>query len=184
MLRLAISRNSPILSKQLTAIIQPNAVNCLAHHQLPIIKNNLRLFSLTTARFCEANEDKTDEPAEDAEEEQTKGLHRLFSRYAGTARDRSNVIPYERSIEYLKSGSYEATYGNKKVWELYRRVHKGQLPKFLTRKTCIRGKVIVTGSPCPICRDEYLVLHHKNLELLKQFISPYTGEVRIASVDI
>lgn len=36
---------------------------------------------------------------------------------------------------------------------------------------------IVTGNPCPICRDEYLVLHEKNVDLLKQFISPYTGEV-------
>lgn len=34
-----------------------------------------------------------------------------------------------------------------------------------------------TGNPCPICRDEYLVLDYRNLDLLKQFISPHTGEV-------
>ena len=32
-----------------------------------------------------------------------------------------------------------------------------------------------TGNPCPICRDEYLVVHYKNVELLKQFISPQHG---------
>lgn len=46
-----------------------------------------------------------------------------------------------------------------------------------TRKTCIRQGKISTGNPCPICRDEYLVLDHRNTELLKQFISPYSGEV-------
>lgn len=35
----------------------------------------------------------------------------------------------------------------------------------------------MTGNPCPICRDEYLVLHEKNVDLLKQFISPFTGEI-------
>jgi small subunit ribosomal protein S18b len=40
-----------------------------------------------------------------------------------------------------------------------------------------RGGKISTGNPCPICRDEYLVLHHENVDLLKQFISPHTGEV-------
>lgn len=39
-----------------------------------------------------------------------------------------------------------------------------------------KGK-IDTGSPCPICRDEYLVLDYRNTGLLKQFISPYTGEI-------
>nr|KAG5693170.1 hypothetical protein BaRGS_035368 [Batillaria attramentaria] len=41
----------------------------------------------------------------------------------------------------------------------------------------MRGGQISTGSPCPICRDEYLVLDHKNVKLLEQFVSPYTGEV-------
>jgi small subunit ribosomal protein S18b, mitochondrial len=35
-----------------------------------------------------------------------------------------------------------------------------------------------TGNPCPICRDEYLVVSHKNLKLLSQFVSPDSGYVR------
>lgn len=40
-----------------------------------------------------------------------------------------------------------------------------------------RRDEITTGNPCPICRDVYLVVDYRNVELLKQFISPYTGEV-------
>nr|CAD7261313.1 unnamed protein product [Timema shepardi] len=40
-----------------------------------------------------------------------------------------------------------------------------------------RQGAISTGNPCPICRDEYLVLDHRNIELLQQFISPFTGEI-------
>jgi len=36
--------------------------------------------------------------------------------------------------------------------------------------------MLTTSNPCPICRDEYLVLDYRNVELLKQFISPYNGE--------
>jgi small subunit ribosomal protein S18b len=37
--------------------------------------------------------------------------------------------------------------------------------------------MLSTGNPCPICRDEYLVLDYRNVELLKQFISPFNGQV-------
>lgn len=50
-------------------------------------------------------------------------------------------------------------------------------PPRKTRKTCIRGGQISTGNPCPICRDEYLVLSEENIELLKQFICPHTGSI-------
>lgn len=54
--------------------------------------------------------------------------------------------------------------------------------RFLTIHSLIffmlqRNDVIVTGNPCPICRDEYLVVDYKNTDLLKQFISPHTGEI-------
>lgn len=93
------------------------------------------------------------------------------------AKDRTKIIPVETSIEYLASNAYKTTYGNKLVWEEYRRNHKGALAPRKTRRTCIRKGEISTGNPCPICRDEYLVLDHRNSELLKQFISPYSGEV-------
>ena len=33
-----------------------------------------------------------------------------------------------------------------------------------------------------MCRDEYLVLDHQNVELLKQFVSPQTGKVLSYSI--
>lgn len=92
-------------------------------------------------------------------------------------KDRSTKIPVEASIRYLKSSAYKEAYGEQFVWEQYRRNHKGIFPPRKTRKTCIRKDTITTGNPCPICRDEYLVLDHRNIDLLKQFISPHSGEV-------
>jgi len=91
-------------------------------------------------------------------------------------------IPVETSVRYLKSKAYFTTYGEQPVWKNYRRNHKGSIPPRKTRKTCIRGGEISTGNPCPICRDEYLVLDAGNIDLLEQFISPHTGLVFDASV--
>lgn len=93
------------------------------------------------------------------------------------SKDRSQIIPVEISIKYLKSRAYKQTYGDDPVWKIYRRNFKGQLPPLKTRKLCIRGGVIATGSPCPICRDEYLVLDYRNIDLLKQFISEHDGTI-------
>ncbi|XP_044751471.1 28S ribosomal protein S18b, mitochondrial [Coccinella septempunctata] len=97
--------------------------------------------------------------------------------YREVTKDRSQIIPVETSIKYLKSPAYQQTYGSDPVWKLYRRNHKGRIPPKKTRKTCIRAGVISTGNPCPICRDEYLVLSEHNTELLKQFVCPHTGEI-------
>ncbi|XP_037269883.2 mitochondrial ribosomal protein S18B isoform X1 [Rhipicephalus microplus] len=86
------------------------------------------------------------------------------------------IHPPEISIEYLESKAYRDTYGDDPVWTMYRRNFKGQFPPPKTRRTCIKKGMIATGSPCPICRDEYLVIHHTNTKLLTQFISPHTGE--------
>ncbi|XP_033227233.1 28S ribosomal protein S18b, mitochondrial [Belonocnema kinseyi] len=90
--------------------------------------------------------------------------------------DRTVQIPVETSIKYVESEAYKITYGEEPVWKLYRRNFKGQFAPRKTRKTCIRGGVVSTGNPCPICRDEYLVLDHRNTKLLNQFISPFNGE--------
>ncbi|XP_060536380.1 small ribosomal subunit protein mS40 [Cylas formicarius] len=97
--------------------------------------------------------------------------------YREVTKNRSESVPVETSIKYLKSPAYFQTYGEKPVWVPYRRNHKGTFPPTMTRKTCIRNGVISTGNPCPICRDEYLVLNEQNTELLKQFISPQTGAI-------
>ncbi|KAF5298401.1 hypothetical protein FQR65_LT01179 [Abscondita terminalis] len=92
-------------------------------------------------------------------------------------KDRTQVVPVETSIRYLQSSAFKQTYGGKPVWLLYRRNHKGSIPPQKTRRTCIRGGQVATGNPCPICRDEYLILHELNVDLLKQFICPYTGSI-------
>lgn len=91
--------------------------------------------------------------------------------------DRTKIIPVETSVKYIKSSAYKTTYGDQPVWVPYRRNFKGQHPPLKTRKTCIRAGKVSTGNPCPICRDEYLVLDHNNVDLLNQFISKHTGEV-------
>lgn len=78
--------------------------------------------------------------------------------------------------EYLDSEEYTDRYGSSPVWTGYRRNHKGGIPPQKTRKTCIRGEKIC-GNPCPICRDPNIIIHHQNVKLLQQFISPHTGQV-------
>lgn len=172
MLRLTLVKNLNFLSKSLATNVDQTTNRFAIHLKHPTNVTNRRPFSITAARFCEEKAEGDGE-----EEESEEKVSYLYKKYAGTPRDRSKIIPYETSIEYLKSSAYQSTYGDKKVWELYRRVHKGQFAPMKTRITCIKAKVITVGSPCPICRDEYLVLDYRNLELLKQFISPYTGEV-------
>ncbi|XP_076753148.1 mitochondrial ribosomal protein S18B [Xylocopa sonorina] len=108
---------------------------------------------------------------------ETEEINDNASEKVPPSRDRSKIIPVEISIKYLKSSAYKQTYGDEPVWRFYRRNFKGQIPPRKTRKMCIRGGVISTGSPCPICRDEYLILDYRNIDLLKQFISEYDGKI-------
>lgn len=128
------------------------------HH--PVVRETVRPFSVALINRCK------EDPAPD-EEVSVKD----------PSKDRTKVIPLETSIRYLDSSAYTETYGSEPVWKLYRRNHKGMFPPRKTRKTCIRKGQISTGNACPICRDEYLVLKAENVKLLKQFISPYTGEI-------
>jgi len=95
-------------------------------------------------------------------------------------KDRSRYIPPELSIKYMESVAYKTAYGDEPVWRHYRRnfkpVHKGR-PPVKTRETCIRQGMVATGSPCPICRDEYLVIDYRNVALLNQFLENYTGKI-------
>jgi small subunit ribosomal protein S18b, mitochondrial len=132
----------------------------LVNAQQPITFRNL---SLTfTARCSENTEESADKPE---------------AKKIAPEKDRTKVIPLETSIKYLASDAYKQTYGVDPVWTHYRRNHKGPRPPRKTRKTCVRSGVLATGNPCPICRDEYLLLDHRNLHLLRQFISPQTGQV-------
>ena len=93
-------------------------------------------------------------------------------------------------MKYMESVAFKKAYGDEPLWVKYRRNHKRQFAP-QTRETCIRyflnslclkyfpsdkaeylekalsdvfslrqGR-ISTGSPCPICRDEYLVLDYR-----------------------
>ncbi|CDW52796.1 Ribosomal S18 domain containing protein [Trichuris trichiura] len=89
------------------------------------------------------------------------------------------IHSWSTSVRYLDSDTYKQTYGDSRVWELFRRNFKGQMhmpPK--TRYNCVtpNGR-FRTNFPCPICRDEYLVVDYRNVKLLEQFIIPQTGEI-------
>eukprot|EP00095_Tigriopus_kingsejongensis_P005432 snap_masked-scaffold1978_size23474-processed-gene-0.2 protein:Tk05432 transcript:snap_masked-scaffold1978_size23474-processed-gene-0.2-mRNA-1 annotation:"GM16961" len=90
---------------------------------------------------------------------------------------RVHKVPLEVSLKYMESAAYQETYGDAKIWELYRRnFSKGRTYK-PTRKMCVRQGRIASSNPCPICRDEYLVVDYRNIKLLNQFITDYSGEL-------
>ncbi|XP_054461677.1 28S ribosomal protein S18b, mitochondrial [Anoplopoma fimbria] len=94
-----------------------------------------------------------------------------------TAQAAETLLRYkDRPWDYFESEEYIERYGTNPVWAGYRRNHKGGIPPQKTRKTCIRGDKIC-GNPCPVCRDPNVIIHHQNVKLLQQFISPHTGMV-------
>ena len=147
-------------------ITRVSQVNLTKFNLFPLFSNTfIRNLSLSTPFRSEVRENP-----EEADEKPAEIINPEI--------DRTKIIPVETSIRYLKSAAYKTTYGDQPVWVPYRRNHKGHFPPLKTRRTCIRAGKISTGSPCPICRDEFLVLDHNNIDLLKQFISEHTGEVR------
>lgn len=169
LLRLSFARSLNILIKSPITTQKLNNVcnNTFLKSSFVNSELNKRFISLTSNQCCQEEPEKP--------EEQEEPVKR--SKYSKPGRDRSQELTVETSIEYLASEEYKQTYGDNVVWHGYRRVHKGGIAPKKTRESCIRFKVVTTSSPCPICRDEYLLLDHRNLELLKQFISPHTGEV-------
>lgn len=92
--------------------------------------------------------------------------------------DRRIKVDYKESINYMESEAFKKTYGGELVWKLYRRNHKNTQPSKNTRPNCInKDGFLDTSYPCPVCRDEYLVIHPENTKLLNQFIDPYTDKV-------
>merc|ERR1719427_2455344 len=77
-------------------------------------------------------------------------------------------------IEYFTSFEFEDRYKGNLLWWDYFRPHKGRIQKQRTRKSCIRHGKISTASPCPLCRDENLLISYKNVPLFNHFIDPYT----------
>lgn len=141
-----------------------------AAYRQGIVSVNNRSFLTSVQRFAEKTAPPDDVEATE-EQEQTKEAVR------DDPKDRTRIIPVETSIRYLTSEAYQQTYQGDPVWKQYRRNHKGVYPPKQTRKTCIRQGKLATGNPCPICRDEFLVLDHRNVDLIKQFISAQNGKV-------
>ncbi|XP_062515522.1 small ribosomal subunit protein mS40-like [Corticium candelabrum] len=74
----------------------------------------------------------------------------------------------------------------KLIWEGYTRNYKGHLPPRRTRLRCYRklyqtGTYVVSGNPCPICKDK-IKIDHQDTKLLMQFVSPHSGEILPASL--
>ncbi|VDM00331.1 unnamed protein product [Schistocephalus solidus] len=93
----------------------------------------------------------------------------------------------QESLEYVKSAGlfilslhaveFTKLYRGKPVWFYHRRNFKGHFPPKRPRKSCTHGGLLITSNPCPICRDEYLVLDYQNVYLLKHFLHPQSAEI-------
>uniref|UniRef100_A0A0X3Q1Q1 Small ribosomal subunit protein mS40 n=1 Tax=Schistocephalus solidus TaxID=70667 RepID=A0A0X3Q1Q1_SCHSO len=83
----------------------------------------------------------------------------------------------QESLEYVKSAEFTKLYRGKPVWFYHRRNFKGHFPPKRPRKSCTHGGLLITSNPCPICRDEYLVLDYQNVYLLKHFLHPQSAEI-------
>ncbi|XP_070532302.1 small ribosomal subunit protein mS40-like [Ptychodera flava] len=127
-----------------------------------ILSKQQRFLSLTPRLFQDDEDDDVDKPIKPPAYKTWK--------YAFSEEE------IQTGIQYMRSEDYTEKYGKKPVWAGYRRNFKGQVPPMKTRKMCIRADEIVSN-PCPICRDQNLVLNYKNVKLLQQFVSPHSGEV-------
>lgn len=156
---------------------QPRQARLIQHSSLITGAESRRFFN--TTNILSAQEEEDDYEEEDQSEENAEFDEGDFVNRYYDPKDRTRYISPELSIKYMDSVAYRQTYGDEPVWKHYRRnlVGGGNYFTPKTRDMCIRGKQIKTGSPCPICRDMYLVFHYKNLKLLNQFIDPYSGVV-------
>lgn len=159
---------------------------------------SFRLFgrALTTRKYCTADEKKKDGDEDGTEKELTNlqsakilqglgqnimgNLRRPKARDRSKERDRRIPILWDVSIRYMESEAYKKAYGDFLVWQLFRRnrPYRFDIPGRHIRISCIGDDGFIQyGQPCPICRDEYLVLDYRNIKLLKQFIQPATQQV-------
>ncbi|KAL3316482.1 mitochondrial ribosomal protein, L14 [Cichlidogyrus casuarinus] len=90
-------------------------------------------------------------------------------------------VDLETSLQYMTSDAFEQVYGNLPVWYHFRRNFKGHYQPNKTRKSCVVMGKIQTANPCPICRDDHLVLDYRNRDLLMHFINSVTLEVHPTS---
>ena len=119
-----------------------------------------RNFSTTPSLGTEEDAAAIEQDLDEEENEEGDSEEQFIERYLDP-KDRSRIISPEISIKDLESVAFKTTYGKDPIWTKYRRNFKGQRLPLKTRETCIRQDKITTGSPCPICRDEYLVIDYR-----------------------
>jgi len=150
-----------------------------------ILVNHKRLFSISSqlsnhkgeeTSSEDVEEDIVDDDLEDEDQEEISEGQFVESYY--DPRNRSRKMSPELSIKYMESTAYRMAYGDDPVWKHYRRNLKagGQWIS-PTREKCIRNGRITNASPCPICRDMYLIVDFRNTKLLDQFVDKYSGVV-------
>jgi len=147
---------------------------------VPAISNS-RLFNSSAVLLSEASSDDGSD-SDDAENKDDVDTDDDFIQKYLDPKDRTRVISPELSMKYFESAAYKTTYGDEPIWKHYRRNWDGKKgykgrPPLKTRETCIRQGKITTGSPCPICRDEYIVVDYRHVALLNQFLDDYTGRM-------
>lgn len=161
----------PFLSSRLLSTSPPHLLSTSPSHHLSTSPS--RLLS-TSPSLLNREEDAVVEEEAEEEDGELNSEEEFLKKYHDP-KDRTRRIPVEISMKYMESVAFKKAYGDSPVWTHYRRNHKRQwAPR--TRETCVRQGRVTTGSPCPVCRDHYLVLDYRNTALLNQFIDPYTGK--------
>ncbi|KAF7260796.1 hypothetical protein EG68_01824 [Paragonimus skrjabini miyazakii] len=134
-----------------------------------------RFYTSSVKSSVIANENGVDSAdPEPPKEETTSEKVTLRKNYYGKP---YNPVDLATSLDYINSEVYESTYRGKPVWFYYRRNFKGHFAPPKTRPNCVMSKFLISSNPCPICRDEFLVLDYRNTKLLKQFINPISAKI-------
>ena len=134
------------------------------------------LFSLSPSYYSSESAPSTDSAESAAPTAQSAQLahNKTKTSLRGTP---YNVTDIEISLRYMESDAYKTVYGNEPVWKNYVRNRTSQRFPHYTRDFCVEEGLYIRGNPCPICRDEYLLLDYRNVKLLKQFLNDHTGEI-------
>lgn len=135
---------------------------------MPFLRHQLlcRPVTTTTVRLWGGKKD---------EDAKSKKMEKFKNRQEGERGYFVKKVDWQTSMAYMDSDAYKEVYGDEPVWVPYRRNYKGHF-KPETRRKCIRAGTIHTGSPCPICRDDYLVIDYRNEKLLRQLIIEETAQ--------
>jgi small subunit ribosomal protein S18b len=172
----ATANRIPALTPSIILPKQNQSLHLVNHKRLFSISRGLLEVEGSGSEGAEAVDDQTEADIEEDDNDE-EGEGQFVEKYYDP-KDRTRKISPELSIKYMESTAYRVTYGDDPVWKHYRRNVKasGQWMQD-TREKCIRYGRVNGASPCPICRDMYLVIDYRNTKLLHQFIDKYSGVV-------